>query len=68
MAPGSFSALAGLAALAGTSAFLQPLGLPSTRVAPRAMNALSCSRSYATRMAVSGALIVRTRNRVNGWS
>lgn len=65
---------AGLAALAGTSAFLQPLSLPSTRVAPRPMNTLACGRSYRTRMTVRSVLasctfvVWYTGIVMNGWA
>lgn len=71
MALSSLRMLAGVAALAGTSAFLQPLRLPSTRVMPRQMNALAYSKSDGTRMTVrTSTSVVRLlhRNLVNGWS
>lgn len=52
MTPLGLRTLAGLAAVAGTSAFLQPLSLLSTRVVPQPMSSPSCSRSHGIRMTV----------------
>lgn len=52
MAPGSLLAIAGLAVAGTSSAFLQPLSVPSARAVPRSTSTLAGRRSYGTRMTV----------------